>query len=102
MNTTVHQESWAQNLMNVLFEYPKKPSSEYEGKYHHLNYRWTEVGDSTDDIVEAALFVVKRHATPEEFKGFAAQVIFRWLAKDNSEVDVINFLEAAFGFEEDH
>lgn len=101
MNTSATQDvTWSQSILDMLSAFPKKPDSEYEGKYHHLNYRWTEIGNSTDDVVESVLFVVKRHATPEEFKDFAAQVLFRWLKKDNGEVELINFLEAAFGFEE--
>ncbi|MGG1649691.1 hypothetical protein [Paenibacillus sp. NRS-1780] len=92
---------WEWKLLELLTSFPKLPDSDFEGKYQHLNFRWAESDSSTDQLMEAALLAVKRHAPREDFKCFAAQVIYRAFARDvDPEVQLLNFLEAAFGFEE--
>lgn len=88
-------------VLELLESNPRRPDNEYEGKFNHLNFNWQAHGDDPDDVMEFVFSELRGRIPLSDFMDLAAQCIYRWLGKQESEANMkatlFSFLDAAFG-----
>ncbi|GAC43469.1 hypothetical protein [Paenibacillus popilliae] len=83
-------------LLYFMAPYPKRETSEFQGKYHHLGFNWRAFPLKGDlEPLTNRLYAALQGVDKGERYDFYAQIMWHILDQDESAME--RLLEAAFG-----